>query len=152
MRCHDFIVYSFQGSRDTGKIARKRSSRALTSRILRSRDCCMAENVQWQQRKKEWSTAPPLPRASLQISFSPALLRLCIAILVSFLFFKMQTEVSVGESQFHPKTLLRERGFSLGVLIASCTANSNLGYKTPKRCVSPLRQRLAVVKWYRINT
>ena len=26
-------------------------------------------------------------------------------------------------------------GFSLGVLIASCTANSNLEYKTPKRCV-----------------
>ena len=38
-----------------------------------------------------------------------------------------------------------------GVLIASCTANSNLEYKTPKRCVSPLRQRLAVVKWYRID-
>ena len=35
----------------------------------------------------------------------------------------------------HPKTLLRERGFSLGVLIASCTANSNLEYKTPTRCV-----------------
>ena len=51
----------------------------------------------------------------------------------------------------HPKTLLRERCFSLGVLIASCTANSNLEYKTPKRCVSPLRQRLAVVKWYRID-
>ena len=30
-----------------------------------------------------------------------------------------------------PKTLLRERGFSLGVLITSCTANSNLEYKTP---------------------
>ena len=28
---------------------------------------------------------------------------------------------------------------------------SNLEYKTPKRCVSPLRQRLAVVKWYRID-
>ena len=53
--------------------------------------------------------------------------------------------------QLHPKTLLRERGCSLGVLIASCTANSNLEYKTPKRCVSPLRQRLAVVKWYRID-
>ena len=39
----------------------------------------------------------------------------------------------------------------MGVLIASCTANSNLEYKTPKRCVSPLRQRLAVVKWYRID-
>ena len=26
----------------------------------------------------------------------------------------------------HPKTLLRERGFSLGVLIASCTANLNV--------------------------
>ena len=37
------------------------------------------------------------------------------------------------------------------VLIVSCTANSNLEYKTPKRCVSPLRQRLAVVKWYRID-
>ena len=39
-----------------------------------------------------------------------------------------------GARHFHPKTLLRERGFSLGVLIASCTANSNLEYKTPKRC------------------
>ena len=28
--------------------------------------------------------------------------------------------------QFHPNTLLRERGFSLGVLIASCTANFNV--------------------------
>ena len=39
----------------------------------------------------------------------------------------------------------------MGVLIASCTENSNLEYKTPKRCVSPLRQRLAVVKWYRVD-
>ena len=39
----------------------------------------------------------------------------------------------------------------MGVLIASCTANSNLEYKTPKRCVSPLPKPLAVVKWYRIN-
>ena len=39
----------------------------------------------------------------------------------------------------------------MGVLIVSCTANSNLEYKTLKRCVSPLRRRLAVVKWYRID-
>ena len=38
------------------------------------------------------------------------------------------------KEEVHPKTLLRERGFSLGVLIATCTANSNLEYKTPKRC------------------
>ena len=30
------------------------------------------------------------------------------------------------KEEVHPKTLLRERGFSLGVLIATCTANSNL--------------------------
>ena len=93
MRCHDFIVYSFQGSRDTGKIARKRSSRALTSRILRSRECCMAENVQRQQRKKAWSTAPPLPSASLQISFSPALLRShCTPCRRFYFFLQMETE------------------------------------------------------------
>ena len=64
---------------------------------------------------------------------------------------KTPPKLSESETESHPKTLLRERGFSLGVLIASCTENSNLEYKTPKRCVSPLRQRLAVVKWYRID-
>ena len=101
VRCHDFIVYSFQGSRDTGKISRKRSSRALTSRILRSRECCTAENIQWQQRKKAWSTAPPLPRASLQISFSPAQqLPLCIALLVVvFIFYKCRLKCPQGEHE-----------------------------------------------------
>ena len=97
MRCHDFIVYSFQGSRDTGKIARKRSSRALTSRILRSRECCTAENIQWQQRKKAWSTAPPLPCASLQISLPPAPLRVCIPLLVVvFIFYKWRRKCPQG--------------------------------------------------------
>ena len=53
--------------------------------------------------------------------------------------------------RIHRESVSGWGGFSLGVLIASCTANSNLEYKTPKRCVSPLRQRLAVVKWYRID-
>ena len=39
----------------------------------------------------------------------------------------------------------------MGVLIASCTANSNLEYKTPKRCVRHPPKPLAVVKWYRIS-
>ena len=108
VRRHDFIVYSFQGSRDTGKIAGKRSSRALTSRILRPRDCCMAENVPCQQTKKAWSTAPPLPRASLQISFSPAPLRLCIPLHVwPNAIVSCSCSFSLGQKKKYPTGWLR---------------------------------------------
>ena len=114
VRCHDFIVYSFPGSRGTGKIAGKRSSRALTSRILRPSDCCMAENVPCQQTKKAWSTAPPLTHASLQISFSPAPLRLCIPLLVVvFIFYKWRLKCPPGcrGSMTREKTSIYRRLF-----------------------------------------
>ena len=51
------------------------------------------------------------------------------------------------ESYLHRESVSGRWGFSLRVLIASCTANSNLEYKTPKRCLCPLPLALAVVKW-----
>ena len=97
VRCHVIIVYSFQDSLDTGKIAPKRSSRALTSQRLRSRHCCMAENVPCQQTKKAWSMPPPLPRVSLQISLPPAPLRVCIPLLVVvFIFYKWSLKCPQG--------------------------------------------------------
>ena len=38
------------------------------------------------------------------------------------------------EEDAHRESVSGWGGFSLGVLIASCTANPNLEYKTPKRC------------------
>ena len=37
--------------------------------------------------------------------------------------------------EVHRESVSGWAGFRLGVLIVSCTANSNLEYKTPKRCV-----------------
>ena len=59
--------------------------------------------------------------------------------------------ISAMSTDTHRESVSGWGGFSLGVLIASCTANSNLEYKTPKRCVRHPPKPLAVVKWYKIN-
>ena len=59
--------------------------------------------------------------------------RLCTS---SILFGLVRTPALPPESpqEVHRESVSGLGGFSLGVLIASCTANSNLEYKTPKRC------------------
>ena len=84
-------------------------------------------------RAKNWREKLFLGLVQIEINLS-ALLSFCTKPRKSFSR-QIFSRDGGGTNQVHPKTLLRERGFRLGVLIASCTANSNLEYKTPKRCV-----------------
>ena len=53
--------------------------------------------------------------------------------------------------RIHRESVSGEAGFSLGGFDRVLYCKFKFGVQDSKRCVSPLRQRLAVVKWYRID-